>query len=98
MPDASPARWHLAHVSWFFETFVLRPRAADYRALDERYGDLFNSYYNGVGPQLGRRSAMSSPSAATATRLWPRCSTTTDSLATSRPSSIYQFITSSSIR
>ncbi|PYM86542.1 MAG: ergothioneine biosynthesis protein EgtB, partial [Candidatus Rokuibacteriota bacterium] len=63
MPDASPARWHLAHVSWFFETFVLRPRAADYRALDERYGDLFNSYYNGVGPQLARaeRGTLSRP-------------------------------------
>ena len=63
MPDASPARWHLAHVSWFFETFVLRPRAADYRALDERHGDLFNSYYNGVGPQLARaeRGTLSRP-------------------------------------
>src|SRR2546429_5584430 len=63
MPDASPARWHLAHVSWFFETFVLRPRAADYRPLDERYADLFNSYYNGVGPQLARaeRGTLSRP-------------------------------------
>src|SRR3989440_11907833 len=63
MPDASPARWHLAHVSWVFEPFVLRPRAADYRALDERYGDLFNSYYNGVGPQLARaeRGTLSRP-------------------------------------
>ena len=66
MPDASPARWHLAHVSWFFETFVLRPRAADYRALDERYGDLFNSYYNGVGPQFARtaRGTLSRPTVA----------------------------------
>ncbi len=66
MPDASPARWHLAHVSWFFETFVLRPRAADYRVLDERYGDLFNSYYNGVGPQFARtaRGTLSRPTVA----------------------------------
>ena len=54
MPDASPAKWHLAHVSWFFETFVLRPRLPAYRPLDERYAVLFNSYYNGVGPQFSR--------------------------------------------
>jgi ergothioneine biosynthesis protein EgtB len=54
MPDASPAKWHLAHVSWFFETFVLRPHLAGYHPLDERYAMLFNSYYNGVGPQFSR--------------------------------------------
>jgi ergothioneine biosynthesis protein EgtB len=54
MPDASPAKWHLAHVSWFFETFLLRPHLPGYRALDERYAVLFNSYYNGVGPQFSR--------------------------------------------
>ena len=54
MPDASPAKWHLAHVSWFFETFVLRRHLPGYRPLDERYMVLFNSYYNGVGPQFSR--------------------------------------------
>jgi ergothioneine biosynthesis protein EgtB len=54
MPDVSPAKWHLAHVSWFFETFLLRPHLPDYRPLDERYAMLFNSYYNGVGPQFLR--------------------------------------------
>ena len=54
IPDTSPAKWHLAHVSWFFETFVLRPFLPDYRPLDERYAVLFNSYYNGVGPQFAR--------------------------------------------
>jgi ergothioneine biosynthesis protein EgtB len=54
MPDASPAKWHLAHVSWFFETFVLRTAVPGYRPLDERYAVLFNSYYNGVGPQFSR--------------------------------------------
>ena len=49
MPDASPVKWHVAHTTWFFETFVLRPHAADYRPLDERYGLVFNSYYLGVG-------------------------------------------------
>jgi len=65
MPDASPARWHLAHVSWFFETFVLR-RDAAYRPLDERYAVLFNSYYNGAGPQFERvaRGTLSRPTVA----------------------------------
>jgi ergothioneine biosynthesis protein EgtB len=54
MPDVSPAKWHLAHVSWFFETFLLRPHLPGYRPLDERYAMLFNSYYNGVGPQFSR--------------------------------------------
>ena len=54
MPDVSPAKWHLAHVSWFFETFVLRPGLSGYRPFDDRYAMLFNSYYNGVGPQFAR--------------------------------------------
>ena len=54
MPDASPAKWHRAHTTWFFETFVLRPSHAGYRPLDERYAYLFNSYYNAVGPQYFR--------------------------------------------
>jgi ergothioneine biosynthesis protein EgtB len=65
MADASPAKWHLAHVTWFFETFVLRQRA-DYRPLDEHYTVLFNSYYNGVGPQFQRvaRGTLSRPTVA----------------------------------
>ncbi|HEX3178355.1 MAG TPA: ergothioneine biosynthesis protein EgtB [Methylomirabilota bacterium] len=54
MPDVSPTKWHLAHVSWFFETFLLRPHLPGYRSLDDRYAILFNSYYNGVGPQFSR--------------------------------------------
>ncbi|HEX8579483.1 MAG TPA: DinB family protein, partial [Allosphingosinicella sp.] len=46
-PDASPAKWHLAHPSWFFETFVLRDHLPGYRAFDERWAFLFNSYYEG---------------------------------------------------
>ena len=66
MADVSPAKWHLAHVSWFFETFVLRPRVGDYRSLDERYALLFNSYYNGVGAQFERaaRGTLSRPTVA----------------------------------
>jgi len=65
MPDASPAKWHLAHVTWFFETFVLR-HDPEYRPLDERYAVLFNSYYNGVGPQFERiaRGTLSRPTVA----------------------------------
>src|SRR3954464_1704382 len=49
MPDASPAKWHLAHTTWFFETFVLKEALASFRPFDPAYGYLFNSYYDGVG-------------------------------------------------
>ena len=51
MPDASPAKWHLAHTTWFFETFVLRDHALGYQPFDERYAFLFNSYYEAEGPR-----------------------------------------------
>jgi ergothioneine biosynthesis protein EgtB len=51
MPDASPVKWHLAHTSWFFETFVLEAAAPGYRPLDPAYRVLFNSYYHSVGAQ-----------------------------------------------
>ena len=54
MPDASPTKWHLAHTTWFFETFVLRPHAAAYRIFDPAYEYLFNSYYEAVGPRHPR--------------------------------------------
>lgn len=54
MPDASPTKWHLAHTTWFFETFVLRPHAPDYRIFDPAYEFLFNSYYEAVGPRHPR--------------------------------------------
>jgi ergothioneine biosynthesis protein EgtB len=63
-PDASPAKWHLAHTSWFFETFVLREYITGYRPFDERYAYLFNSYYEGEGPRHPRakRGMISRPS------------------------------------
>ena len=54
MPDASPANWHLAHTSWFFETFVLVPHLKNYRVYDEQFAYLFNSYYEAVGPRQPR--------------------------------------------
>jgi ergothioneine biosynthesis protein EgtB len=54
MPDASPTKWHLAHTTWFFETFVLRPHAKAYRPFDPAYEYLFNSYYEAVGPRHPR--------------------------------------------
>ena len=50
-PDVSPTKWHLAHVTWFFETFLLKPNLAGYEPIDPQYEFLFNSYYNAVGPQ-----------------------------------------------
>lgn len=49
MPDVSPTKWHLAHVSWFFETFLLKPGLPDYQSLHPQYAYLFNSYYNSLG-------------------------------------------------
>src|SRR5947199_572581 len=56
MPDASPAKWHLAHTSWFFEEFVLQSAVKGYRFYDERFRYLFNSYYYSVGAMHERPS------------------------------------------
>ncbi len=66
MDDASPPKWHLAHTTWFFETFLLKPFATDYRPFDERFEYLFNSYYNGVGNPYPRprRGMLSRPTVA----------------------------------
>jgi ergothioneine biosynthesis protein EgtB len=64
MPDASPAKWHLAHTTWFFETFVLAPGRSDYRVFHPDFRVLFNSYYQSVGPQHPRpaRGLLTRPS------------------------------------
>jgi len=54
MADASPAKWHRAHVTWFFEQFLLVPHDPDYRIFDERFPFLFNSYYVAAGPRHAR--------------------------------------------
>jgi len=64
MPDVSPTKWHLAHMSWFFETFLLEPSLPGYAAFDPQYGFLFNSYYEAVGARWPRpeRGLLSRPS------------------------------------
>jgi len=66
MPDASPTKWHLAHTTWFFETFVLAPYQPGYELFDPRYAYLFNSYYEQAGPRHPRpqRGMITRPSAA----------------------------------
>jgi ergothioneine biosynthesis protein EgtB len=66
MPDVSPTKWHLAHVTWFFETFVLKVFAGDYRPFRAEFEYLFNSYYNAVGAQHPRpeRGILSRPTVA----------------------------------
>ena len=66
MADASPTKWHLAHTSWFFETFILREQVEAYQPFHPRFEYLFNSYYNGVGEQHARpdRGLVSRPSLA----------------------------------
>src|SRR5579862_2523414 len=63
MPDVSPTKWHRAHTTWFFETFVLSPDLAGYRSPDPAYAYLFNSYYEQVGSRHPRseRGLLSRP-------------------------------------
>jgi ergothioneine biosynthesis protein EgtB len=64
MPEASPTKWHLAHTTWFFETFLLTPHLPGYAPLDPAHAFLFNSYYKQLGghPLRGRRGLLSRPS------------------------------------
>jgi hypothetical protein len=65
--EASPPRWHLAHVSWFFETFLLRPYLPGYRVFHEGFAYLFNSYYEQTGSGFwprAERGLLSRPTVA----------------------------------
>ena len=64
MPDASPAKWHLAHTTWFFETFILSGQLAGYHIFNPEYRLLFNSYYKALGshPLRQQRGTFSHPS------------------------------------
>lgn len=66
MADASPTKWHLAHTTWFFETFILKALVRGYSVFDPAFEFLFNSYYNGIGPQFSRpdRGILSRPTVA----------------------------------
>ncbi|SFO20212.1 ergothioneine biosynthesis protein EgtB [Nitrosospira briensis] len=63
MPDASPAKWHIAHTTWFFETFILTPHMEGYAPFNARFGFLFNSYYKRLGghPHRTIRGTLSRP-------------------------------------
>jgi ergothioneine biosynthesis protein EgtB len=62
-PEASPGKWHMAHTSWFFETFILSSHLPGYRPFHSQFRDLFNSYYNAVGqqPEKALRNTFSRP-------------------------------------
>src|ERR1700734_1677928 len=64
MPDASPTKWHQAHTTWFFETFVVGPNLDDYEPFHPAFGYLFNSYYEAVGARHPRpiRGLLTRPS------------------------------------
>ena len=66
MPDVSPPKWHLAHTTWFFETFVLLPHLPGYTVFHPQFGYLFNSYYEAVGARHPRhqRGLLSRPTVA----------------------------------
>ncbi|MCY4144508.1 MAG: ergothioneine biosynthesis protein EgtB [Gammaproteobacteria bacterium] len=63
IPSVSPPKWHLAHTTWFFETFILQPYLPDYRVFDSKFNYLFNSYYDTIGPYFPRedRGSLSRP-------------------------------------
>src|SRR6266852_1015562 len=69
MPDASPTKWHRAHMTWFFEQFLLVPHLAGYRVFDDAFGYLFNSYYVAAGPRHARprRGLLTRPDSAEVT-------------------------------
>jgi len=70
MADASPTKWHRAHVTWFFETFLVREYDASYKLFDERFPFLFNSYYVAAGPRYARpqRGLITRPNSEEVTR------------------------------
>ena len=98
MPDASPLKWHLAHTTWFFETFLLVDHLAGYERAQPVFNFLFNSYYNAVGPQFERplRGLLSRPTVRDVmeyrTQVDERMEELIDGLDVERPASIRSVI------
>ncbi len=92
MPDASPVKWHLAHTTWFFETFLLKPFLPEYRVFDPHYEVLFNSYYNSVGEQFPRpqRGLISRPGKDEVLRYRQYVNQQMDQLLASAPATLQQ--------
>ena len=87
MPDASPTKWHLAHTTWFFETFLLRPHLPGYRPFDPDFHQLFNSYYNSLGTPFSRpqRGLLSRPDLETVFAYRRRIDSCMEQLLTQEP-------------
>jgi ergothioneine biosynthesis protein EgtB len=94
MADVSPTKWHRAHVTWFFENFILVPFDSGYRVHDPAYGYLFNSYYEGAGPRHPRpaRGMLSRPSAAEIARYRVHVDEAMSALVASAGSAVWQQI------
>jgi ergothioneine biosynthesis protein EgtB len=88
MPDASPAKWHLAHTTWFFETFILTGQLTGYKVFDHDYRRLFNSYYKTLGshPVRQQRGTFSRPSFAEVLRYREHVDEAVHRLLASEPS------------
>src|ERR687892_13130 len=82
--DVRPTKWHRAHTTWFFETFVIGRHQPGYEAFDPSYRFLFNSYYEAVGPRHARpdRGLLSRPGVAEITRYRARVDEAMDDLLT----------------
>lgn len=87
MPDASPAKWHRAHTTWFFEQFVLVPNVADYTVFDPAFSFLFNSYYEAVGARHPRvlRGLLTRPSVERVAAFRAHVDAAMDALLPGRP-------------
>ncbi|MDT8409561.1 MAG: ergothioneine biosynthesis protein EgtB [Wenzhouxiangellaceae bacterium] len=91
MPEASPAKWHRAHTTWFFETFVLQPFKAGYQAFNPAFAELFNSYYNAIGEQhaRARRALISRPDVETVSEYRQSVGQALDELIKACPENVF---------